>query len=279
MRIILLLVLITTPLLAQQSQDSSLIVLGIADWKGEFGVDQKGRGGLAALHTWRKQLDQRVAQTGGHCILVHSGNLTGADSLESFDARLKQPAPGLPGYMDFNALGFSAGERKFSKTRPLSVAWDAEDKERKSILLQKAGQTILLSAFSSKMNEPDQAIEGIMQVSAAEQSSFNVVLAPDQGSEQTLAKIPINNIHEAPEEQMKRTLLIESGSKNLFYRDPSGVYLCQVVGRTVCFVEIKFRGSTITGVTQRFVDLNGANEPATFLKPDPILMDLFKKKQ
>ncbi|MCE9598197.1 MAG: hypothetical protein K8S54_09545 [Spirochaetia bacterium] len=279
MRSLIVLLLLAAPLYAEpQSMDRSLIVLGIADWKGNFAVDQAGRGGLAALHTWKKQLELRVSQTGGNCILVHAGALTGADSVESFEAKLKLPAPGLTNYMDFSALGLSAEELKFvSKENPLSVAWDATEKQKKSIVIQKAGQAILLSAFSSRTQSPERAIEGILQASATEQSSFNIILAADGGAEQTLAHIPIDNVHESPEEFMKRTVIIESGSKNLFYRDPSGAFLCQVTGRTICYLEIKFRGSTITGITQRFVDLNGVNEPAAFLKPDPILMELFKK--
>jgi hypothetical protein len=77
----------------------------------------------------------------------------------------------------------------------------------------------------------------------------------------------------------QRWLIVESSAPaNRFRRLPAGPYLCAVQGRSVCEITIEFRKHEIRGIRARFIELNGAQHPDSWIAPDPLLLGVLKKQ-
>jgi len=272
--------LVIGPIPAQrlpEAQDRTVALIAIAGWKGNYAVDRTGRGGLAALHAWNKQLLQKLSPS--ETLLVHAGTFTSATTQQMFDDQIKLPAPGLPSYLKM-VLGLSAPElawAELSKQDVPSVEWDTKATKTKPFLtLARSDQKIFITSISPA-NTQIASLRAAFDAIGKDGASMGVFLFPAGGSVDVLSRLPISDIHGAQEKGIG-AVIIEPAEKNLFFRDPSGPFICRIAGRSVCYLEVKFRNQTVIGINQKFIDLNGASEPAAFVKPDATLMDLFGKQ-
>lgn len=282
----LFLVMGLLPALALARDESQTItILGTADWKGRFAVDTSGRGGLAALRAYHASLDHKKDR--GHTLLFHTGTLTSAETHEQFVSALNRPAPGLVAYMRYAALGLPALERglgakaglslpaPFFSAEPESKAHEKPDTQARSLLL---GDGLV---YSTSLDVPrDRRAEAVMaelyRSTTESRAAFGVVLLPEESASAFFSAQHIRDVHS----QREQTTLIflEPGKASRFYRDPAGPLVCSIQGRTVCVIELRIRGREIIATSQHFVDLNGKDNPSAFIKPDPVLMDLFPGK-
>ncbi len=263
--------------IAAQAPERTVTVLAIADWKGDFAVDAKGRGGLAAFAALKRAIEHQHSSTGGSVVAVHTGRFTGSKDSAAWLQTLSLPAPDLVNYAGFSVMGFPPEEREFlQKSKlilPAPVFGCSPAPCESRILLKPSGISWFATGIlDPKARHPDRTLRSILEDAAAQKSGFGLLLFALPGASDMLSAMPAN-VH-TPAGEFANFLAVEPGTKNLFYRDPSGPFVCSISGRWVCRVDIRFRGDTVLGIQQNFIDLNGANQPGDFLKPDPVLMDL-----
>ncbi len=92
------------------ADDYRLTVYGIGAWAGDFGTDEYGRGGLAALHALLEERRKLAAANHDGVLLVQAGDFTGASAAEELRARTVFPELNLFRYMRFDALAPAARE-------------------------------------------------------------------------------------------------------------------------------------------------------------------------
>lgn len=90
--------------------DYRLTVYAVGAWAGDFGTDDYGRGGLAALHALLETRRKLAAANQEGVLLVQAGDFTGAGTVEELRARTVFPELNLIRYMQFDALAPGARE-------------------------------------------------------------------------------------------------------------------------------------------------------------------------
>ncbi len=90
----------------------SLVVLALGSWRGDFHVDARGRGGLAALHGYTRNRRRLLEARGGSLLLLQTGDFTGARTPAEFARALVRPRVNLPRYLGFDAFSLSADENR-----------------------------------------------------------------------------------------------------------------------------------------------------------------------
>jgi hypothetical protein len=273
----LLLALLFASALSAQTE-RTVTILAIADWKGDLAVDQKGRGGLATFLALKRRIEQKIAPRGGSVIAVHAGQFTQATLSTALEDSLKRPDPGLIQYVGFTALTFSKQERALLEKTSLDlpiVERECTPKAKCKTEIVTSNSTLkwwITGLDPLKDRKSDTLLRDLESSAHKADADFSILLLSEPQTE-TIFAGQTGNVHSAVGD-LGRFLVIESGKKNLFYRDPAGPYVCVVAGRSICRVDLTFRGSLI-GVSQKFIDPNGASEPGEFIKPDPVLMDQF----
>lgn len=283
-KVLWLLVLALAHPLALASEDTAqtLTILGTADWKGRFSVDPSGRGGLAALRAFYASLDHRKDR--GHTLLFHTGAFSGAENAEQFKRRLSAPSPNLAAYMGYSNLGFPAAERVLAQLSrmelPAPLFTHGEEKtktESPRSLLLADGLVYTTTVDAPADRRAERIMELLWQDASASRAAAGVILLPSESAAGFFGAMHIQNVH-SPRPEQGILIFIEPAKADRFYRDPAGPLVCSIQGRSVCVIEIRLRGGRILSTAQRFVDLGGRDNPSAFLKPDPVLMDLFPGK-
>jgi hypothetical protein len=269
-----------------RDEAETITILGTADWKGRFAVDSSGRGGLAALRAFHSLLDHKKDR--GHTLLFHTGAFTAAETPEQFQNSLRLPSPDLITYMRYAALGLTPSERSFRAKSSLSfpaplfsadLPASAKDKPTSEVPgMQLAGGLIYATALDAPADRrADRTMANLWQNAAETKAAAGVILLPVESASAFFSAQHLQDVH-SPAPQQGILIFLEPGKENRFYRDPAGPLVCSMQGRTVCVIELRIRGQKIISTAQRFVDLNSRDNPSAFIKPDPVLMDLFPGK-
>lgn len=90
--------------------DYRLAVFAVGAWAGDFGTDEYGRGGLAALHALLEERRKLAAANQESVLLVQTGDFSGANNVAELRARTVFPELNLIRYMKFDALAPGARE-------------------------------------------------------------------------------------------------------------------------------------------------------------------------
>ena len=95
-------------------RDYHLVIHGIGAWRGNFNIDERGRGGLPALHAFSQKRRRALEARGDGLILVQSGNFTGRfKNPADFREKLLPPRLNLIEYMNFDGVSFSPQENAY----------------------------------------------------------------------------------------------------------------------------------------------------------------------
>lgn len=90
--------------------DYRLTIYAVGAWAGDFGTDNYGRGGLAALHALLEERRKLAAANQEGVLLVQTGDFSGADTVADLRARTVFPELNLIRYLQFDALAPGARE-------------------------------------------------------------------------------------------------------------------------------------------------------------------------
>lgn len=280
------------------------MVFAIGDWKGEFGTDEQGRGGLAALHTLVSRTRARLAVERGRVLLLHGGDFSGARDRDAFHRKLLPPGLNLPRYLNFDALALSPRENQFlvdqsflpdfrftravefSQGLPAALG-PAVGRYR---IAPGEDYNVFLSGWTGR--PPLRERSALLKSMRAELDrqtgiDLSVLLAnddldPDQRdvADTLLGLDPEQNPYDLidPEERRHFLWIRSSAARNRFMQLESGTHYCALQGRTVCRVEYLFRDHRLIGLEQRFIDLNARDRSGAWIPPDRRLVEILRRE-
>ncbi len=294
------------PLQPRPSREYALTVVMLGSWKGNFLPDQRGEGGLAALHTWTERLRRRAKVEGGSVLLLHGGEFTSAKSAGQFSEQIFRKELNLITYMKFDAFSFSSLENgwieklqgrdldtlpalSFNKTNRIRKTTQGRAVIAPYRILARGEYTVYLTSLtpsSPKGKEYDASSLVALRKELKRQTGtdLNIIFTapPEKGetiSEQDHFERELFQFPGMSQTSINlpiastlpsRTLILEAESKeNRFRRLPSGAYLCALRQKQICKITFRFRNHQIIGVDQEFPQINGNTSPWT--PQDPYL--------
>ena len=101
------------PLRGEAEGRRRLVILIAADWGGHYGTDDRGFGGLAALHSYAAAKRTELRAESGALVLLHVGNLTGQTNGPAARKVLYPNGLDLIRYLALDAALLSDAERPF----------------------------------------------------------------------------------------------------------------------------------------------------------------------
>lgn len=284
------------------TQDKRLFVYAIGNWKGRFAPDDHGRGGLAALHSFVERGRKLAEDEYGSAVLLHAGDFTGAGDESAFAKRILIEEIQLARYIGLEAASLAPSEIRIVASpkderlqRFPAVSSNVKKTGpgvRRDRILPAGRSTVWVGAYTPGPADeydltPSAALSGRTRAAGAD--AFVLLTDRTGVDDGRFAKLMldmfalenVSNPFDAltPAEGMDRqTFVIVSGAPaNKFYRLENGVRVCEIADRAVCELDLVIRGDTVIGLMQRFVNVNGANEPASWVRPDPVLEKLLRQ--
>ncbi len=96
--------------------ECTVSIFATGNWAGNFGMDDEGHSGLAALHSLVQRKRELLRTSCGGVVLLHVGNFTGASNQSELENRLHPWEMNLVRYLGFSAMAFSFREIELLKS-------------------------------------------------------------------------------------------------------------------------------------------------------------------
>jgi hypothetical protein len=218
----------------------------------------------------------------GSVIAVHSGDFSGASSIDPFLRKLHAEGMTLPERIGFDAIGYSPVESKFllqkkipfEKSRAVSIT-SASDLLKRERLISAGAYTIYVTSIT----EATDPVQLNRLLKERPDSSLTVILDNRGRLEpEILSSIERPQPEERVERSLERTLYILSGTaRSLFHRRGSGLLICEISGIDLCEIEFRLREDSVISVQNRIQTLNGKDRVHAYIPHDPSVYEALSR--
>ncbi len=291
--------LFTISLLAESWKEpangTTIQIIAGANWKGHFGEDESGAGGVGALYTRVQNLRSLLNNQGG-VLLFHAGDMTGKNTENDIVSLLAPRSVNLVRKLGIDALAPSKNERDiFEKTKNIDlkhfpVVYNSINKNNilPFRIIPVRTYNIFVSSLDLSSNDTIKKQNSILKSELEKQTGVDLIVIlisdtaenmPDEDLFEILDNNPPSKTIIFPEKlpQSTKILYISPGEvAGRFVRLKSGAYLCQVNQGNICDIKFQMRNHKILNVAGQTYKLNHPDYPYRYVPPERHLLKIYR---